>query len=145
MKKYLSVALILSVISFFSLSAQGADSVLGLYEVKGGKAHVEIYKCSDKFCGKIVWLAEPLNKAGKPKVDGNNPVESLRTREIMGMNMLWGFNHASGTSYENGKIYDPEDGKTYSCMMTLKGNDLHVRGYIGFSLIGQTSVWKKLK
>jgi uncharacterized protein (DUF2147 family) len=47
--------------------------------------------------------------------------------------------------WNDGKIYDPKTGKTYSCKMTLSGNkkSLDVRGFIGFSLIGRTSVWTR--
>jgi uncharacterized protein (DUF2147 family) len=45
--------------------------------------------------------------------------------------------------WEDGKIYDPKNGKTYSCKMTLEGNELKVRGYVGFSLLGRTTVWTR--
>ena len=36
--------------------------------------------------------------------------------------------------YTDGTIYDPLNGKTYSCTMTYKGKELDIRGYIGISL-----------
>lgn len=38
-----------------------------------------------------------------------------------------------------------KNGKTYSCNMTLAGNKLNVRGYVGISMIGRTSVWTKVQ
>ena len=59
--------------------------------------------------------------------------------------MLKGFSFDDG-EWVDGSIYDPKTGKTYSCKMTLKGNDkLSVRGYIGISLIGRTDVWTRVK
>jgi hypothetical protein len=49
----------------------------------------------------------------------------------------------NSTSWSQGKIYDPKNGKTYSCKMTLEGNELKVRGYVGFSLLGRTTVWTR--
>jgi uncharacterized protein (DUF2147 family) len=50
-----------------------------------------------------------------------------------------------GNSYEDGTIYDPENGKTYSCTIEMvNANTLNVRGYIGISLIGRTDVWKRV-
>ena len=50
---------------------------------------------------------------------------------------------------EGGKakvVIDPENGKTYSCKITLKNNgDLTVRGFIGVSLLGRNTTWKRLK
>ena len=44
-------------------------------------------------------------------------------------------------TYKDGTIYDPKSGKTYSCKMTIDGNKLKIRGYIGISLFGRTEVW----
>jgi uncharacterized protein (DUF2147 family) len=45
--------------------------------------------------------------------------------------------------WSDGKIVDPMNGKTYSATLTVKdsGNQLVVRGYIGFSLIGRSQTW----
>jgi len=48
-----------------------------------------------------------------------------------------------GDTYEDGTIYDPENGKTYDCKMSFKGSTLAVRGYIGFSLFGRTEIWER--
>jgi uncharacterized protein (DUF2147 family) len=45
--------------------------------------------------------------------------------------------------WEGGKIYDPKSGKTYSCVMRFKGSVLQIKGYIGITLIGRTTVWTK--
>ena len=48
--------------------------------------------------------------------------------------------------WEDGTIYDSDSGKTYSCSMEIDKNGvLGIRGYIGFSLIGQTTEWTKCK
>jgi uncharacterized protein (DUF2147 family) len=61
----------------------------------------------------------------------------------MGLDILSGFKFSGGNIWEDGKIYDPKNGKTYSCKMTLEGNELKVRGYVGFSLLGRTTVWTR--
>jgi uncharacterized protein (DUF2147 family) len=46
----------------------------------------------------------------------------------------------------NGKIYNPEDGKEYKAYMKLKDNQtLFVRGYIGFSFIGKTETFHRVR
>ena len=137
---------------FFSLllsskiaRAQNADAIVGHWLTGSGKAHVEVYKQSGKYFGKIVWLKTPLNEQGKPKVDKNNPEDNLKDRPLMGLVNLWDFVYSDG-EYEDGKIYDPESGKTYSCIMKIKDDGtLSVRGYIGISLIGRTDVWQRVK
>jgi len=63
----------------------------------------------------------------------------------MGLNLLEGLRFDDGI-WDDGTIYDPKSGKTYSCQITLKSaNILEVKGYIGFSLIGRTVEWTKAK
>jgi uncharacterized protein (DUF2147 family) len=66
-------------------------------------------------------------------------------KKIVGMTILWGFQSKSATQWDNGKILDPHSGKIYSCKLTLSddGQQLKVRGYIGFSLLGRTQVWHR--
>ncbi len=104
-------------------------------------AKIQIYKATDGyFWGKIVWLKEPMEN-GKPKVDKNNEEKSLRNTPLMGLPVLKKFKVASAETYEDGTIYDPKNGKTYSCKITHQGNKLSVRGYIGISIIGRTAEW----
>ena len=126
------------------LFAQSADAIVGKWQNKDKDAHIEIYKRGSDYLGKIVWLKNPKDEKGKAKTDHNNPDASLRTRPIIGLEILKGFKYDDG-EWSDGKIYDPKSGKTYSCMMTLNGNNkLNVRGYLGISLIGRTDVWTRV-
>ena len=65
---------------------------------------------------------------------------------INGMEILWGLKETKkGIEWSGGEILDPNNGKTYKCLMRPKeeGKKLEVRGYIGFSLLGRTQVWEK--
>jgi uncharacterized protein (DUF2147 family) len=129
------------------LNAQNTkgESIVGLWEVGSGKARVKIIKYGEKYMGRIVWLKEPNNNEGKPKVDKNNPDESKRTVALLGLSNLLGFEYKGENKYENGTIYDPENGSTYNCTITLSDeNSLDVRGFIGVSLFGRTDSWKRV-
>lgn len=104
-----------------------------------------MYVCNeDEVCGKVVWLEEPNNEEGEPKKDINNPVESKQENPVLGMDLLKGFEKTDEDTWENGTIYDPNKGKTYKCKLTLEGKDqLNVRGFIGFSLLGRTEEWTR--
>ena len=79
------------------------------------------------------------------KTDAKNPEARLKSRPILGLEILKDFVFDDG-KWTDGKIYDPKSGKTYSCNMTMKGNDvLNMRGYIGISLIGRSETWKRVK
>lgn len=106
-------------------------------------AKIKIYKATDgKFYGKIVWLKVP-DMDGRPKVDGKNPDKAHRNDPILNLLLLKGFKKDGENVYDDGTVYDPKNGKTYSCKMNYKGDRIDVRGYIGFSLIGRTTVWTK--
>jgi len=120
-----------------------ADAILGKWFTDGKESVVEIYKCDGSICGKIVWLKEPKNEDGTDKVDAENPEESRRKDKIIGLNIVRDFKYEGENKWTEGKIYDPENGKTYSCKMKLDGNKLNVRGYIGISFLGRTTVWTK--
>jgi uncharacterized protein (DUF2147 family) len=125
------------------LSAQNADDILGTWMTGEGKGKVKIEKINNKYFGKIVWLREPNGPDGLPKKDKNNPDPSKRSASLMGYTVLKNFVF-DGEEWEDGTIYDPNNGKDYSCVMTLVDkNTLHVRGYIGISLIGRTQTWKR--
>ena len=119
------------------------DAVLGRWFTEGDKAVVEIFRCEDRYCGKIVWLKEPTNPDGSDVLDTENPDPSKRNRTVLGLNLLWGFRYDETQGWVDGSIYDPDNGKTYSCKMSLEGDMLKVRGYVGISLFGRTTVWKR--
>lgn len=117
-------------------------------------ARIDIQDCADdsmKLCGKIVWLQSPVYpadhpKAGQPKLDINNKDESLRDRPILGMHMLKNFAKESDTKFIDGEIYNPEDGDTYKCTLTLADNgQLEVHGYVEILMFtpGKTQYWKR--
>ncbi len=123
------------------------QSPLGVWTNSEKKATFEIYKCGDKLCGKIVTLTVPNDPAtGKPKLDTQNPDPKLRTRPRLGLEFMKGFSYDGSSKWDDGKIYDPETGKTYSCYMKMESaNQMEVKGYIGFSLIGKSQTWTRVK
>lgn len=127
-----------------TLPAQEASAVLGEWSTEDDMATVRIYECSSGYCGEIVALKEPENLDGTAKLDLENPDASLRSREIIGINILTGLEYEGEGEYGDGEIYDPKSGKTYSCLMELEDdNTLEVRGFVGFSLIGRSQTWTR--
>ena len=121
-----------------------AQDILGLWDT--GESRVEIYACGDLLCGRIAELDEPLDEGGNAKLDDNNPDPALRSRPILGMDLIAGFTRAGKKKWEDGTIYDPRDGKTYKCVMKLqRDGTLKVRGYVGISLFGKTVVWTRVE
>jgi len=150
-KKFILILLLLS--SSFTVFADEADNILGAWLTAEGKSKVEIYKCGAKYCGKIVWLKipqypadDPQGMGGKDKMDRENPDKALKTRPLLGINIIQDFVYDGEAEWDDGTIYDPRNGKTYSCSMTLTdANTLEVRGYVGLPLFGRTAIWTRVK
>jgi uncharacterized protein (DUF2147 family) len=129
---------------FAQVSEGEADRVCGVWLTEEGKAQVEIYRCGEQYCGKIIWLREPM-KDGKPVCDDKNPDVELQTRPVMGMILMEGFTYDEDGEYTGGTIYDAESGDTYTAKMELvNGNTLDLRGYILIPLLGRTTTWVRV-
>lgn len=151
MRKYIYAMLLVMftgmLMSFMPAQDAGGDRLLGVWEPGSGKARVKVEKIGAKYYGKIVWLREPIDPAtGQPKLDKKNPDKNLQTAPLKGIRLLRDFNYKGGDKWADGTIYDPENGKTYSCNIKMTNiNTLDIRGYIGVSAIGRTDVWKRVE
>ena len=128
-----------------NVSGAISDNILGAWKTDGGDSQVELFRCRDKICGKVIWLKVPNyidrndGPVGVKKTDRNNPVPALRNRPIVGMLVMKGFTANGSNRWERGICYDPHTGKSYRCKMKLASpGRLELRGYIGIALIGRT-------
>jgi uncharacterized protein (DUF2147 family) len=123
-----------------------ADTVSPVGFWKNDDATFEIFADQGgKLSGKIIAMREPRTPEGKEKTDIHNPDPSKRERPILGLVFMSGFIQKSDSHWENGTIYDPKSGNTYSCFMDLDGpENIKLRGFLGISLIGRTQVWTRV-
>ena len=103
------------------------------------KSHVQIYEKDGKFYGKIVKLLP----AATTDICNDCPGDK-KDKPLIGLDILWDLKpYKDYWSY--GHIVDPANGKVYKASIWLEGaNELKVRGYIGFSIIGRTQTWYKV-
>lgn len=98
--------------------------------------------------GRIVWLRDPLDSlTGAPALDRRNPDAALRDRPILGLPMLRDMRPDGDGRWDDGRIYDARNGKTYRASMKLVHPDtLAIRGFvkIGFVKVGRTATWVRL-
>ena len=103
------------------------------------KSEVLIYKENGKLYGKITKLLLPEDN-GKKCVNckGKN-----KDQPIEGMVIIKDLTLEDDT-WEDGTILDPKSGKVYDCYIGFQdSNTLKVRGFLGFSLLGRTQIWKR--
>ncbi len=118
---------------------------VGVWYDDTGKGAVKIEICTPTtLCGKIYWLKEPMADDGKPKIDRFNPEPTMRTRPICGMPVLGDLEKISDGGFDNGWVYDPKEGKSYSVALDLVGPDtLKVTGYKGMRFLGKSFIWTR--
>lgn len=150
MKKTALTFMLISTLAFAK-----AEDVVGKWITEkadnGNQIIVEIYQGTDgKYNGKIEELTIPVYTegefAGKEKMDLENPDENLKHRTLRGIDFVSGFDYSEKEDkFENGKIYNPTNGKTYNSYMKLqKDGKLLVKGSIDKKgLIGKKQIWTK--
>ncbi len=135
--KYTLLPIIALLFASINVTAQTADKIIGKYWSPKKDGKIEIYKTGEEYFGKIIW-------GNKPSKDTKNPKPELRTRDVIGIVFLRNFKF-NNEQYQDGEIYDPLSGKTYSCKMWLENQNLKVRGFIGFSVLGRTEIFERIK
>jgi uncharacterized protein (DUF2147 family) len=152
MRKLVLVALLGALTS--TASAQ-TPSVMGTWLTASGIAQVRIGPCPDPangpICGLVAGLVNPKGPDGNAvapdmATDYRNPDPALRTRKVIGMPLIWGFKKtADPNAFEDGHIYNGENGKTYNANISLQPDGkLRLRGYVGTPMFGETQLWTRV-
>jgi uncharacterized protein (DUF2147 family) len=124
---------------------EAAEPVSPVGQWKNDDATFEIFEEAGKLSAKIIALKEPKTPDGLEKKDIHNPDSAKRDRPILGLTFMSGFVKKNERRWENGTIYDPKSGNTYSSFLELEEPDrIKVRGFIGFALIGRTDIWQRI-
>ncbi|MGC9361516.1 MAG: DUF2147 domain-containing protein [Candidatus Syntrophosphaera sp.] len=144
MKKLLILAIALAFLIPVALAAKDY-SIEGYWYNAEKTSKIKIFKTTaGNYAGKIVWLKEPNDAKGKPRMDVENPDPELRSRPLLDMVIISGLVDKGKNKYAKGTIYDPKSGNTYSSKGELTSpNVLKLRGYIGISLVGRTETWTR--
>lgn len=141
--KYLAIFFLLAIT--LRLNAQhNADAILGKWESVEKNLIVEVYKQDNSFRANIVWFNNPGNSL--PETDVKNPDKDLRSRKVVGMDVLSGLTYNQRQDkWTGGKIYDCTSGKTWDATVWLEDdNDLNVRGFYLVRWLGKTMEFKRI-
>jgi len=123
-------------------SAAAQVPEVGVWINHEGKGAVEIKPCGAALCGNIVWLREPTNDEGQPLFDRRNPDEARRNRPICGLPVIGNVKRTSD-GWDEGWIYNPEEGAQYDVYLRASGDRLTVTGYKGVKLFSKTFTWTR--
>lgn len=144
MKKIIVYSILFLMATIQNVSSQ--TKVLGKWktiddDTGAAKSIVEIYESNGKIYGKVLQI---LEKGKEDKVCEECKGDK-KNKPIKGMVIIDGLTK-NDDEWDGGKILDPKSGKEYKCVISLENeNKLKVRGYVGFSLLGRTQYWTRIK
>ena len=102
------------------------------------KSHIEIYEEGGMLHGRVLTLL-PEGRVCEDCAEGYD------NSDLRGVVLLRDM-EPNGDEWSGGSITDPKNGRTYRAKMSLDGpNRLRVRGFVGFSLLGRTQVWERVR
>ena len=125
----------------------GAESptLVGTWLHANQRIRLEIAPCGDRLCGKLVWFKRPNDAQGRPLTDFENPDPALRTRPLLGLTVLRGLRRVGERTWEDGKIYNPDDGEDYNVTISIQDDaTARVRAYVFLPVFGQTQTWTRV-
>ena len=123
--------------------------ILGEWISEDQDSKIRIYASTHTGCfnGKITWIIGDESNPDGPILDKLNPNDSLQQRTISGIEFITGLSfNDKKKQWQNGKIYNPKDGKTYNLKVWfLNENTLNFRPSMdAMSLLGQNFKWCRL-
>jgi len=113
--------------------AQEAQKLAGIWWNDTKTSKIEVKEENGKFIGTVIYINPSKYVNGEPEKDTENPDAKLRSRSRLGLQILSGLKYvASDRNWQNGSIYDPDNGKTYDCYAWFEKdpNVLILKGYV---------------
>jgi uncharacterized protein (DUF2147 family) len=123
--------------------ARAADP-LGTWFTGDKKAKVRVVNCGGALCGTLSWLAEPNDpETNQPKTDKNNADAAKKGRPLLGIPIVLNMK-PSGDDKWQGKVYNAEDGGTYTGSFTMTGaNTAQLKGCVMGGIICKGQTWTR--
>lgn len=148
--KTIFMRLLLPALALFvagGVSAQNPDRIVGLYKAveEGNEFKAEFRRQADgSYRAQVVWLKNPVNPDGTPKLDEKNPDKSKRSVRADRIVLIdWVKYDARKGVWSGGRVYDPTKGKSYKVDVSFN-NDSTLRVTGSLMGIGRSVYWTKI-
>jgi len=147
--KYLYICFVLILSTTSALKGQAfkpAERICGKWETTDKTLRVQISMEGKEYKVKLIWFSDTDGKPMDYWTDRRNPNPALRSRKILGMDLLRNLEyHPNTDSWENGMIYDSKHGKEWNAAAYIdKKGQLRVKGYWHIKLIGKTMMFRRI-
>ena len=147
MRAWIAVALALAAF----LAGQGpagaspGGDITGRWLVEKKDAIIVIEPRGSGLAGRVDWAKDRDGIQGHERLDTKNPSPELRTRKVLGLDILTALPAAPDDEgwYRRGRIYNPKTGKSYPVRVKRESAD-RLRLRVGGSVVGQTTYWTRV-
>jgi uncharacterized protein (DUF2147 family) len=123
-----------------TVTAVSTSRVMGDWKTPTGTI-LRVEPCGTAVCLRVV----RISPSAPATTDIHNPDPALHGRALCGLVVGTGFHQDDATHLSDGRLYDPVSGHTFRGTVTVEGNSLHLRGYIGVPLFGRSETWQRVE
>ncbi|MBI5716793.1 MAG: DUF2147 domain-containing protein [Burkholderiales bacterium] len=121
------------------------SEIVGRWATQGFGSIVEFRPCAEDkaaLCGRILWLWEENDASGRLRTDRHNPDSELKSRSLIGIDIVRGLRETAAGTWSGGELYNPDDGRTYTGEIHVKRGTLELRG-CALRVFCQTQTWRR--
>jgi len=148
MDRFIFLLFLFVIFAGFDLPAHNDNAIIGNWMSTDKNLEVEVFKTGNEFKARVIWFDDTDNKnvPMNARVDSKNSNKALRSRRIIGLEVMHGLEYNSNDNeWQNGWIYDSSSGKTWNSKAWLtKDCRLKVRRFWHFEFLGQTMSFDKV-
>ena len=149
MKKIFQTLIVSSTLMMSAMTAFAASPIVGYWKSIDDRTGeplslIEIKQEKDgTYSGTIIHRYP--NQSGHTLTHCTKCPEPFKDKPLVGLKILTGFQELAKKPgyYVNGKVVDAKSGGVYKgkANVSKNGRRLHMRGYVGISLLGRSNVW----
>lgn len=130
--------LALLLVAAHGLAAQTAEDAFGIWQHPENASNIEIYKCGEKLCARILKISDTQ------KTDDKNPEVSKRTTPIIGLVIIADGRKTDANTWA-GSLYNRADGGTYAGKITVRSKDMIELSGCTAVVICKSVMWRRVK
>jgi uncharacterized protein (DUF2147 family) len=120
-----------------ALALAAAEDAIGTWKDADTGGITQVYSCEGGICIKVVTPSKAREK------DDNNPDPALKGRSMAGVIIMSGA-VKDGADRWKGKVYNSEDGKTYTGYIEVKSKDeVKLEGCVLGGIICKSRLWRR--
>lgn len=138
MRFALLIPMLAAILPTSTAAVDPASAVEGFWLTENRRAIVQTRICGMNVCGHMVWMADPVDAAGKAKLSANG-------EPMCGSQMIGELKASGAGRWGDGWVLDPRSGDRYSATLALLSPEkIKLRGYLVAPFLGSSQIWTRV-